>query len=104
MGVENTQCREKIMWKACRDIFPIRSNLHKCKVIEDPLYPLCGRDPETTLHILWDCPSAMVAWSVSCVKIQKKSSTTGQNFQQLMEEILAHYDEKEVQQFAGIAR
>jgi hypothetical protein len=95
---------KKIMWKACREILPTRSNLHKRKIIEDLLCPSCGRDPETTLRVLWHCPSAMVAWSVSNVKIQKKSSTTGQNFQQLMEEILVPCDEKEVQQFVGIAR
>ncbi|XP_059442009.1 uncharacterized protein LOC132174357 [Corylus avellana] len=72
--------------------------------LEDPLCPLCGRAPETVSHILWRCPSAKDAWSVGRVKLQKKSSTTGQNFLQIVEEVFVQCDEEEIQQSVGIAR
>jgi hypothetical protein len=45
--------------RACRDILPTRANLHRRKIIEDPKYPICEQEEETTVHILLLCPSAM---------------------------------------------
>jgi hypothetical protein len=48
------------------------SNLYKRKIVEDALCPICGREQETTLRILWTCISAMDAWSVGLRRLQKK--------------------------------
>lgn len=52
---------KNFLWKACHDILPTRVNLKTKKIVEDPSCPLCGREQETTVHILWQCPSAMDA-------------------------------------------
>lgn len=72
LKIPNAEKNKIKLWRTCHEILPTRSNLHKRKIIEDPLCPLCGRAPETVSHILWRCPSAMDAWSVGRVKLQKR--------------------------------
>ena len=40
------------MWRACQNILPTKDNLVKRKIIQDPLYPICGLEPETSFHIM----------------------------------------------------
>jgi hypothetical protein len=77
---------KNFIWRACHDILPTRENLQKRKVVNDPLCPVCGKEEETTVHILWNCPSAMDVWGVSCKKFQK-SSLTGPRFIDIAEEV-----------------
>ena len=56
---------EKVfLWGACHDILPTRENLRKRKIVEDPLCPICGLEPETTCHVLWECPAARDVWGL----------------------------------------
>jgi hypothetical protein len=59
------------LWRACHEILPTRESLCRRKIISDPTCPICERDVETGIHILWTCPSAMDVWSVCNRKIQK---------------------------------
>jgi hypothetical protein len=36
------------MWRACQNILPTKDNLVKRKIIQDPLCPICGLEPETS--------------------------------------------------------
>jgi hypothetical protein len=65
--------------------------------------PICGLEVETTLHILWECPSAMDVWRGSCKKIQK-SSYEGRTFISIFKAILSTYSEDEVNVFVGLER
>ena len=58
MHVPNVE--KNFFWRACQDILPTRENLMRRKIVEDPLCPICGVEPETPYHILWACPSAMM--------------------------------------------
>ena len=44
------------LWRACHEILPTRDNLCNRKVLLDPIYPICEREPQTTFHALWQCP------------------------------------------------
>jgi hypothetical protein len=84
------------LWKACHDILPTKVNLCKRKIIDDPVCPLCEREAETVLHVLWQCPAAMDAWSTGYNKLQKRSSNLGNNFLQVVENIFLQCDVEEI--------
>jgi hypothetical protein len=95
---------KKFLWKACKEILPTRANLFKRKVVDNPLCPICSREPESVLHILWSCDSARDAWCVSSRRLQKKSSMTFGNFFQVVEDTFEQGDSEEIRLFVGIAR
>ena len=64
--------KKNFLWRACHDILPTKANLCKRKIIDDPLCPLCERETKMVLHALWQCPTAMDAWSRGCTKLHKK--------------------------------
>jgi hypothetical protein len=72
-------------------------------MIEDPRCPICELKLETPFHILWECPSAMDAWGASC-KLFQKSAMKGPGFINLLEGVLRHGQEEEIQLFAGLTR
>ena len=81
---------------------PTRVNLYRRKIVEDALCPLCGREEETVLHVLWQCPSIADVWSVGCRKLQKWS-LDGRDFLHLVEKVFNKCEPKEIQLFAEIA-
>ena len=76
---------KNFLWKACHEILPTRKNLCNRKIIDNPRCPICDLEEETTLHILWECPSARVVWSVGSMKLQK-STITGKDFLKIVED------------------
>jgi hypothetical protein len=86
---------KKFLWRACHEILPTRTNLHRRKIVEDDLCHLCGQEEETVLHVLWQCPAAADAWSVGCKKLQKWSSD-GSDFLQLVEKAFNQCDSEEI--------
>ena len=94
---------KNFIWRACKEILPTKNNLYRRKIVEDALCPICGLEEETSLHILWDCPSARDVWRTSIKKIQK-SSIRGSNFMNVVEESSKIYDEEELCSFIGTAR
>jgi hypothetical protein len=82
----------------------ILCGVFKKKIVEDDLCPICGREQETTLHILWACSSAIDAWSVGPRSFQKKHSMGFTKFSQLVEDVLDHCEQGDISLFVGIAR
>ena len=101
LKVPNTE--KHFIWRACNDILPTRENLHRRKIIMDPLCPICGLEVETTLHILWECPSTTDVWGASSKRI-KKSCFTGQSFFRMLEEIGRKFTEEDIKLFVGLSR
>jgi ribonuclease HI len=101
LKIPNNQ--KNFLWRASQDILPTRGNLRRRKITDDYLCPICGLSEETTVHILWQCPSAVDVWSIGSAKLQK-SSCSGKNFRQIVEDILEKSDQEDVILFAGIAR
>jgi ribonuclease HI len=91
------------LWRACHEILPTWVNLYRRKIVEDALCPLCGREEETVLHVLWQCPSTADMWSVGCRKLQKWSSN-GRDFLHLVEKAFNKCEPEEIQLFAKTAR
>lgn len=90
----------------CHDILrllPTRENLHKMKIITDPVCPLCGYMVEIGFHILWQCPAILDVWDMEGVKFQK-SNFTGPRFLQVVECMFRKCDNEEMTLFAGLAR
>lgn len=44
--------------KTCRDILSTRMNLWKRKILNLPKCLICNQESETTLQVLWNCPTA----------------------------------------------
>jgi hypothetical protein len=63
------------LWRACSDILPTRVNLRKRGVLDDDQCMLCGREPETVIHALWECPASQDVWGLCDIRTQKMSST-----------------------------
>ena len=59
------------VWRACSNSLPIRDNLHNRKV---QVEVVCGQQPKTNGHILWECPLARNVWAMVEGKIQKFSN------------------------------
>jgi len=50
------------IWRACHNVLPTRLNLLKRKIIDDVTCPCYGRDEETIVNALWNCPAAQDVW------------------------------------------
>ena len=46
------------LWRACRDILPIKANLMQRKVLSDDICEECMLEAETSAHFFWSCPRA----------------------------------------------
>ena len=49
-------------WKASRDILASNQNLTKRKITEYGVCDLCGKEKESTCHLLWFCDHAKEVW------------------------------------------
>ena len=52
-------------WKVSRNILASKENLAKRKITPDGVCELCGRDEDTTGHLLWLCEHAKEVWKCS---------------------------------------
>ena len=73
-------------------------NLTRRRVIHEDKCSLCTREPESTIHALWDCVVAQDIWAGSVRKLQKYKQ--GQSIVvQLMEEFLNRLNLEEIELF-----
>jgi hypothetical protein len=101
LSVPNVE--RNFLWRSCHDILPTRESLCRRKIISDPTCPICERDVETGIHILWTCPSTMDIWSVCSRKIQK-CFFQSTKFIQVVEGVFNKCSQEEIQKFVGLAR
>jgi hypothetical protein len=90
-------------WRACHNILPTRSNLVQRKVFKDSLCPCCKREPETTLHVLWNCPAAHDVWGGRKSRFQKCINDFG-SFEDLLEDFIHRFDRNTVELMVVLAR
>jgi hypothetical protein len=91
------------LWRACSNILPTKDNLVKKGVLKEDSCIFCGKDKETVLHILWDCPSSQDVWGVSARNIQK-SCTDFRSFMEVMEYLMDRCNKEELGLFAVTAK
>ena len=85
-------------WRACADILPTRVNLVWRRVLTDDKCLICLREPENTIHVLWECAAVQDIWARSCQKLQKKSSRVA-DVMQLMEDLINSLMKEELELF-----
>ena len=56
-------------WRACTDILPTRVNLVRRRVLTDDKCPICLRESENTIHVIWECAAVQDIWAGSCQKL-----------------------------------
>ena len=62
---------KSLLWRACTDSLPTKSNLCKRKILGDPTCSLCLKEPETILHALWGCEKIQVVWPRGFAGLQR---------------------------------
>ena len=85
-------------WRACADILPTRVNLVRRRVLTDDKCPICLRELENIIHVLWECAVVQDIWAGSCQKLQKKSSRVA-DVMQLIEDLIDRLTKKELELF-----
>jgi hypothetical protein len=101
LPIPNTE--KKFMWRACQNLLPTKDNLLRRKVVQEPYCPICGLEPETVYHILWDCPSARDVWS-ECDRRFQKCALPGPEFLQVVEGIMERGGREALIPFSCLAR
>ena len=77
---------------------PTAVNLTRRKVLNDDKCSVCTREPESTIHALWDCAAVRDIWAGSSRKLQK--ARHGQpDMIHLMEELLEQLNQDELELF-----
>ncbi|XP_035551748.1 uncharacterized protein LOC118349904 [Juglans regia] len=76
------------LWRSAREILPTRVNLHKRKIIDSHMCPICLSHPKTVSHVLWTCKATQDVWSNSSRRLQK-SRTEEAPFYELLTELLS---------------
>ena len=94
---------QTFIWKACQNVLPTKENLFRRHITQDSLCPMCGREDETPVHIMWNCLSARDVWMVSNRKLQKCSSEAI-DFVGLLEHLFDILSQEEMQVFVMVAR
>ncbi|KAJ1394179.1 Ribonuclease H-like superfamily [Sesbania bispinosa] len=59
------KCPHKIklfLWRVCTDSLPVLDNLHRRNITDSPICPICGLEPETTEHALFNCSWVPPIW------------------------------------------
>jgi hypothetical protein len=64
------------IWRMCHNLLPTKVNLFQRKIVPDTLCPMCGIEPETSGHIIWNCDSSKAVWMECGRRIQKLSLAT----------------------------
>ncbi|XP_038695403.1 uncharacterized protein LOC119992679 [Tripterygium wilfordii] len=88
------------LWSAVHEILPTNSLLHHRHILDNPVCPLCRQNNETTLHALWECPSARDVFCVSLRKLQKLNSYFNGSFGQFWNDIRCVLSTQEVSTLA----
>ncbi|KAL0462162.1 UNVERIFIED_CONTAM: hypothetical protein Slati_0103800 [Sesamum latifolium] len=58
------------LWRAIRDILLTACNLQKRAMLETPVCPFCGVEPETPIHTFLRCTFAQQVWALSNLRWQ----------------------------------
>ncbi|KAF5443039.1 hypothetical protein F2P56_035634 [Juglans regia] len=59
------------LWKAAKELLAIRNSLYKKGIIKEQPCPICKKEAETAVHVLWSYPAAADFWSDLILVIQK---------------------------------
>ena len=78
------------------------ANLHRRKVNVEVVCGLCKQKPETTRHILWECPLTRNVWALVKGKIQK-CINEARDFFLLFGFMVQSLDQRDLERWATVA-
>ena len=52
-------------------LLPTKRNLFFKKIVDNPLCPICSKEEESVIHVLWDCLAANDVWASGLSGVQK---------------------------------
>lgn len=91
------------LWWACNEILPTKEKLYGRKIVSDPIFPMCGLEPETNGHSLWWSRASIAVWAGSSRRIQKCVTQEG-NFLTIFEDLSSRLEIEELELMAMIAQ
>lgn len=56
---------KQFLWNISQNALPTMDNLHRRKIVPDPLCPICKHEAETIEHTLLLCPWTAQIWTAS---------------------------------------
>lgn len=65
------------LWRACKNIIPVRDNLSRRGMGSDHSCPLCSFEKETVFHALIAYPAVLATWFVSPLSFRCDQLTNG---------------------------
>jgi hypothetical protein len=89
--------------RACHNDLATKANLFHRKITQDPIWPNCGVEYESTRHVLWSCPATQIVWSMCGSKIQKRS-IMHEDFVVIVDELYCYLDKEEMEIMAVVAQ
>jgi ribonuclease HI len=102
-GLKVPNSTKVFLWRACNNLLPTRVNLRRRGMKLEESCVICGHEPESILHVLWECPSAQDVWGV-CDRSIQKMSIEGADFREIIETIERRGSNDVVGFFAVISR
>ncbi|XP_035546179.1 uncharacterized protein LOC118348488 [Juglans regia] len=91
------------LWKATHNVLPTKQNLYKKQITESDCCPICEREPETIMHVVWSCPAASDVWVENDSPVNKWYSSDYE-FMDLWVKLNAFIKEEKVEVVACIMR
>ncbi|KAG6626752.1 hypothetical protein CIPAW_15G073500 [Carya illinoinensis] len=59
------------IWRALNDIIPTKGILARKQIVNEGSCPVCTKEVETVLHVLWSCPAATDVWGEAISPVKK---------------------------------
>lgn len=91
------------IWRACNEILPTKEKLHKRRVVDDPLCPMCKQVVESSYHALWGCSAARAIWTEGPRRISKCNFFTV-DVLSLFGQLIDRLDRAEVELFVMVGQ
>lgn len=71
MEIQSPPVVRQFCWTVCNNLLPTKTNLALKKIVPSSEFPICLKEPETVVHCLWSCPSAVAVWQECSRRLQK---------------------------------
>ena len=76
------------VWRSCRDILPMKTNLMRQKVVQDGICDKCRNKEKTPGHVLWNCQKARETWE--CSKVASFGLSNNVSFHDFLWQMIMH--------------
>ncbi|XP_040988933.1 uncharacterized protein LOC121236548 [Juglans microcarpa x Juglans regia] len=85
-----------LIWKCLSNIRPTKDSLLRENIVESNLCPVCAREKETKVHVLWVCPAVADVWGGE-TSLFRKWKRFYPDFQQLWGEMTGKLNQESIE-------